>query len=470
MKTARNKQAALLLALLLSAAWLLPAQANSAIRSWRGAEGVAVSPEAGCPVEVLREHLTLEIGGLPQSDGNRPDASVTAEYTLYNPTEGPVEVRLFFPVGQKPAYADDAGVYGVAVNRKEVPVTRRFSDRFMSSFSDDVETNLMKLRDDYISDPFWRPGLHVTDYTFSFSGLEDGSNTLAVLRLSGGSPALLYDEGDKAYYHTEWDGKSTVRFNIEEGSVCRVAVFGANDAAFSWCFEHADTGEPLAATVSEKEKRELTLEGFIAGLSPEGSPISAVDRYNAAAAELRDLFDGAAPDALQVTDYLQFASDENYMEWYEYTLAFTPGETLTNTVTAPFYPDIDERWEPAKYNYTYLLSPAAGWASFGGLDVDLRTDAFLLESSLKGFTKTETGWELHTDSLPEKELELCLSTAKKPKRDKDDLIKEFLFWGLLIFGLALTAGAVLLVIFLLRKLIRRLKNGRRKNRNEGDVT
>ena len=468
MKTARNKQAALLLALLLSAAWLLPAQANSAIRSWRGAEGVAVSPEAGCPVEVLREHLTLEIGGLPQSDGNRPDASVTAEYTLYNPTEGPVEVRLFFPVGQKPAYADDAGVYGVAVNRKEVPVTRRFSDRFMSSFSDDVETNLMKLGDDYVSDPFWQPGLHVTDYTFSFSGLEDGSNTLAVLRLSGGSPALLYDEGDKAYYHTEWDGKSTVRFNIEEGSVCRVAVFGANDAAFSWCFEHADTGEPLAATVSEKEKRELTLEGFIAGLSPEGSPISAVDRYNAAASELRDSFDGATPDTLQVTDYLQFASDENYMEWYEYTLAFAPGETLTNTVAAPFYPDIDERWEPAKYNYTYLLSPRGGLGLLRRAGRGAPHRRLLLESSLKGFTKTETGWELHVDSLPEKELELCLSTVQKPKRDKDDLIKEILLWGLMIFGLALIAGAIVLVIFLLRKLIRRLKNGRQaKNGTKG---
>ena len=87
MKTARNKQASLLLALLLSAVWLLPTQANSAIRSWRGADGAAVSPQAGCPVEVLREHLTVEIGGLPQPFADLPDASVTAEYTLLNPTE-----------------------------------------------------------------------------------------------------------------------------------------------------------------------------------------------------------------------------------------------------------------------------------------------------------------------------------------------------------------------------------------------
>ena len=100
--------------------------------------------------------------------------------------------------------------------------------------------------------------------------------------------------------------------------------------------------------------------------------------------------------------------------------------------------------------------------------MELHTDAFLLESSLKGFTKTETGWELHVDSLPEKELELCLSTVQKPKRDKDDLIKEILLWGLMIFGLALIAGAIVLVIFLLRKLIRRLKNGRQaKNGTKG---
>lgn len=469
MKTARNKQASLLLALLLSAVWLLPTQANSAIRSWRGADGAAVSPQAGCPVEVLREHLTVEIGGLPQPFADLPDASVTAEYTLLNPTEDAVEVRLFFPVGQQPAYTDESGAYGVTVNGKEAAVKRRFSACFTRSFSaGDVETDLMKLEDGYTSDPFWRPGLPVTDYTFSFSELDDTRNTLAVLCLTGGSRALLYDEGDKAYYKLEWDGKSTVRFNIEEGSVCRIAVFGESDAAFSWHFEHADTGEPLSATVSEKEKRELTLEGFITGLSQENSPVSAADRFNAAAAELRDTFDGAAPDALQVTECLQFTVDENYMEWYEYTLAFAPGETLTNTVTAPFFPDIDVGWEPPKYSYTYLLSPAAGWASFGGLDVELHTDAFLLESSLKGFTKTETGWEMHTDSLPEKELELCLSAAQKPKRDKDDLMKEILLWGLMIFGLALIAGAVLLVIFLLKKLFRRLKDGRHaKNGTKG---
>ena len=152
----------------------------------------------------------------------------------------------------------------------------------------------------------------------------------------------------------------------------------------------------------------------------------------------------------------------------QFSCQLAPGETLTNTVTAPFFPDIDVGWEPPKYSYTYLLSPAAGWASFGGLDVELHTDAFLLESSLKGFTKTETGWEMHTDSLPEKELELCLSAAQKPKRDKDDLMKEILLWGLMIFGLALIAGAVLLVIFLLKKLFRRLKDGRHaKNGTKG---
>jgi hypothetical protein len=135
---------------------------------------------------------------------------------------------------------------------------------------------------------------------------------------------------------------------------------------------------------------------------------------------------------------------------------------LVNTVSAPFYPDVDARYIPAKYTYNYLLSPAAGWAEFGGLDVEIITPFYLLDASLSGFTKTDNGWMLHTDGLPEEELRFTLSEAQKPKRDPQDLRKEALIGAASVIGilfiLACIAGSLLLITKILRKRIRKKRS------------
>ena len=445
---------ALLAAGLLCLTFWLPAAANSALKSWSGVDGAALSPAEQCPVRVARELLTIRVDRLPELTGTPGEADVTAEYTLENPTDEEIRVRLMFPVGQKPAYAEANGSYGVAVNGKQTPVTRRFSYPAYADFN--AQQELDKLRDDLIPDGFLRPDLPVTEYAFAVN--DPPENAAATLTYTGENPAIVYFTGDEEVFYTG-SAENTVEFNAV--SEFRVAVLGGAAEALTCAFADGETNAPLPDVQAEKTaETRYTLQSFLAANAPAGSPIPETDRYNAAVQWLKDV--GADGGRLLLADESSFLYDTDFMEWYEYTLAFAPGETLVNTVKAPFFPAADARKLPPVFTYTYLLSPAAGWADFGALDVEIVTPFYLLDSSLDGFEQTETGFVLHTQGLPEKELELTLCASPHPKRDPEDLKKELLILGMAALGLLVWAGAVAVIVLAVRKAVRAAKAKRNK--------
>ncbi len=97
------------LALLALTSLVLPVGANTAVWLWEGDEtsGSMVAGE-GCPVVVEIELLTFHIPSFPMEDrdeGNKDYfASVTAEYSLYNPSEEEITMELIFPFGKRPSY------------------------------------------------------------------------------------------------------------------------------------------------------------------------------------------------------------------------------------------------------------------------------------------------------------------------------------------------------------------------------
>ena len=126
------------------------------------------------------------------------------------------------------------------------------------------------------------------------------------------------------------------------------------------------------------------------------------------------------------------------MRWYEYEITLEPGQRIVNSVTAPIYPSIDLDYDPDIYGYTYLLSPAKTWKSFGKLDIVVNTPYYITESSLDGFEKTETGYKANFDGLPNGELNFVLSTAENPEPESG------FNWGwliLLIYPFVLIAEA-----------------------------
>ncbi len=111
--------------------------ANSAQSWFHGvnATGMLLTDKES-PVVVEHETLRFDIQSFPEAHGPEEiyDATVTAEYTLYNPSEYTITANLLFPFGNKPEYStkiydkendayfdvDDTQQYEITVNDKVI--------------------------------------------------------------------------------------------------------------------------------------------------------------------------------------------------------------------------------------------------------------------------------------------------------------------------------------------------------------
>ena len=136
--------------------------------------------------------------------------------------------------------------------------------------------------------------------------------------------------------------------------------------------------------------------------------------------------------------------------WCVYSLTVAPGETLENKVTAPIYPEVDVNLLPASYNYTYYWSPAALWADFGKLDVEINTPFSLRGCEPDAAEKTDGGYRLHFEELPAGELRFSLGRTRFLKINQNVVVAAamvILICGLPVFG----------IVFLTVRCIKRKK-------------
>ena len=130
-------------------------------------------------------------------------------------------------------------------------------------------------------------------------------------------------------------------------------------------------------------------------------------------------------------------AQSQFMRWYEYEFEVPAKTKIINVVTAPMYPSINTQYEPAIHGYTYLLSPAKTWKSFGNLDVEIHTPYYLVDDVL-GFTKTDYGYSLSFAGLPDKELEFTLSASETPTYTQSGCGTTWLY--IIMFPLAFIEG------------------------------
>ena len=90
---------------------------------------------------------------------------------------------------------------------------------------------------------------------------------------------------------------------------------------------------------------------------------------------------------------------EGYAPWRLYEISLDSGKKASVVLTAPVYPDVNTRYDPYTYFYSYYFSPYTGWKGYGSVDVKINTDHYIANSFHDSFTKTEGGYELHIDSL-----------------------------------------------------------------------
>ena len=163
---------------------------------------------------------------------------------------------------------------------------------------------------------------------------------------------------------------------------------------------------------------------------------------------------------------------ENLILWYQYDVNIQAGSSAVNRVTAPIYPTINFAYEPNKFEYTYLWSPAKKWAGFENLDVEINAsvDCYLLDGN-SSFEQTENGYKAHFDSLPSGELHFVLCPSDNPEYIKT---ASNYFWGIFAaIVIFLLVSAVVTVVFAIVVPIVITKNHRLNKRlqtvGENDV-
>ena len=459
MKRTTRALLCVLMIFLLTSACLIPASANSAVRYWEGstAYGVMVG-EGQCPIQVLHETLTFDIPHFPDyvsaNESEQYEAKVTADYTLYNPSNEDVTVKLAFPFGQGPNYhfssiEDGAEGYGVSLNGQSVEVQLRHT-YLWGQF--ELYNDLPKLRDGYAEDVFYTPELPVTHYVYSLRKTNVTKAVQAYAEL-----LIESDLGEKTKIFvpdsiSPRDGNGVhiqvdVPYNVKQ-QILDVYVIGEPlEVMPEWKLGFRDLSPSFQAEFTLLSTTEMTYYDLTMLEYEENGSVMEKDWYNA----ITDAFIEGKRDFGVASSYHGTLDMTGWlMQWYEYEITVPAGKTVQNSVTAPLFPSIDRGYEPSVYLYNYLLSPATTWASFGTLDVIINTPYYLVNDTAS-FEKVEGGYKKHFDSLPAGELSFSLSASEKPKHT---FPYQTAFLILLGIALAVVIFLIVILVLIVRAIIR----------------
>ena len=365
--------------------------------------------DENCPITVERELLTLDINEFPEYYGeDEPyayNAKVTAHYELYNPADYAVEVSLAFPFGRIPDYAnnfaDSFANYKITADGEELQSSLRHT---LASDDFNTKDDLEKLADGFKQDEFYYPEMPVVKYVFRIYDLVTSSKWNDAYM----EAEIPHSESYAVFSERMGNFDLSHFIRNDEEIIIYVAGEGFDSSSIEWHFyTDMKKNRKTEAKVSLEETEQITLKDLALTYYDKDGSVSESDWYNAVTDSVGE-YKSLRLSSLDVSYWL--------MGWYLYSLSVPAHGRIVNEVTAPLYPDINEHYVPEIFSYEYLLSPAKGWASFGSLEVVINTPFYLLESSY-GFEKTEGGYKLTLDGLPDGELTFSLSKSENPKAE-----------------------------------------------------
>ncbi len=451
--------------LLVCSICVFPAFANSAQPYWEGVDqSGAIIVDGDSPIVVEKELLTFDLQEFPKNYYAEVDeflaytGKVTAEYTFYNPSEMTVTAKLLFPFGCEAQYAYfydyengeriqnvDTNKYSILVDGESVEKKIRYT---LSSYSQQfvLDKDLGLVLDTFVEDEFYSPELTVTKYTFKVNGVDTETYKAADVgfdvQQGMGSYRIYFPDQNGA--HTQKNNEMRIHTSVQKNQrEFDLYVFGTPFTTMpEWKIYQngsVEDNESISGTVELLKTEKCTFKEFALENWNEESGVSDVDWYNATVAEMKD--SNSHYDNYPIVEPSRYANSfqDSLMRWYEYEITLKAGERIVNTVMAPIYPTIDLRYEPDVFHYTYLLSPAKTWKSFGELEIVINTPYYISDCSIDGFTKTENGYGAKFEGLPDGELTFNLSTSENPKKP----IPPYNYTGWIIIGVM---GAITVIV------------------------
>lgn len=412
------------------------ASANSAWNSFDGVDSVgAIVRDKNCPIVVDREDLTFDIYkddmGLFYEEYEDPAGRVSAKYTFRNPTDITAKVGLIFPFGYAPKYEskyiqDNKKYYSVTQDGTDI--TKRIRNTYREQRTNHYEIVQFKLNedtkylsDDYIEKEWLKKDTKVYKYVCHAKVGYDIPDTIEVIWIADDDFKVMCDFSDG----TSGEGKYGRWFDYV------FANCDDNGDAFIYSTQELT---PSMVMCKYREKtlpsiefvEEVTFYDAAMSIYDEDGDVEEVDWYNA--------FVARYTQSSRFVD-LDFKTEFRF-RWYDYTLEFAPYQTIVNDVVAPLYPNVTREYTPYVLKYTYLLSPAKTWASFGEFHLRINTDMYVKNVSVGKMKKHKGYYEYSCQGLPDGELTFSICKSPAP-------ITSSAWWGLVITGIVLAITSVI---------------------------
>lgn len=410
--------AAIIVALLVL---LLPAGAlaNSGPVRWESyAHGELMAVQEDCPIEV--QHETLEFDLTPGTDGwHTLGGTVTATYTMRNPTNTAQHVEMAFPLVAELHRFSPAKVQ-VRVGEEAVVPRLYIGQAYSAGQSPDNPALpdysfagiLAALQPEGYAPQRVDLAQEVLVYSFlaSKTGAQDVNLTILFPAVQnayffGGESIRGYgQEGDDLHFLLSTGAQEVVGEVLVIGDAPAPQVSGTL---------MDDTRQPTDAYSCAVTQRTETLEEYLraycARMAQQQLPAGYLGNAQAMDALyslcLRRLDAGMGEAFPVLNDSLEQAFTGSYLLALQYAADFPAQSTLEISIRYPVSSAMHrQNSEEPLYPFTYLFSPAAHWASFGGLSITLKTPEeapFILDSSLPFTEDGARVYTAHATGLPE---------------------------------------------------------------------
>ncbi|QOX62975.1 hypothetical protein FRZ06_06290 [Anoxybacterium hadale] len=446
------------------------ASANSAPTYWEGYpySEVLLVDEAS-PIEVKREKLIFDYNSIRQEQfGFSPTAAVTAEYQMMNSSNADQRVQMAFSLVSSLA---------------ELSVKDLIVETDGSRVSYEVYPAMEAAEHKYDSDAHFRyGGFHISTAEYELPGFdlnqkaqlvryrikpakEENLRFEVIFNADPKQTRLIGKNFNMASY-TEGKGSSIgAGLYKDKEKVVEVLVLGeAIHLETEVLTEDGVKADPadfyFEEEVSSVDPRKYLMDEIHRDLRREIT--TAVDETQLLNLYLSRIWSDGLVAGYSLLDEALSASHEDRVITLLYSVDFPAGSERTIRVGYLTGGTMDRRETSSpQYHYTYLLSPAKHWKSFGELELEIRTPEkapFVIESSLPLTLDGERRYITVLDGLPEDELLFTLyhkeqiTSLDKVEKSLDGL--RYVPFFIAMFWPFLLAGIILIIILLWSKKAR----------------
>ena len=404
-----------------------------AVSVFEGTMASSISALEETPVELKSVRFSIGVSACGAGDYCEDASTITAAYTLYNPTETQQKVSLAFPYELIETCAQTSDWNKpencrIHSDGEEIPFQIRHTYKKMSKFPAAVDYSqpIVTGKD------FFSPSLPVVKYTYkiSLSQAYENYSTVKLFLNGDARTGIVRETADGADIK---NGYRYLRYETKEKEfdVTYYALGGTCEVCFTDCADESE--QPQIALV---EKAETTFSEFCEQARPDW--IDAEDWYAAAV----DFFEDA--ELYGTYPSLKYCAEQSFVRWYLYEVTVPAQGTNEHTVSVPFYPATSRNAN----RYCVRLSSLATFPRFGEFAVEVQTPLTMVYSNMD-FTREGDCYVMQREGCPYGDLEFFLSAAEDntpfvPNNEGNPLIVALIILSVVVLGAA--AVTVVLVV------------------------